>query len=637
MLQGITTSIFAGHRVGLVGHNGCGKTTLMRVILGDLEEDEGEVIRQKNLQISYFSQTPTLNEANTVFHEAFQGNKQLLRIETDLELIEQKMSTASPKETEALVHDQAKLWEEFERLDGYRYRSRTEEVLEKLGFTRDMFNLSPACLSGGQKNLLALARILLTPSDLLLLDEPTNFLDIERTEWLEQYLSELPIAMVIISHDRYLLNKVVGEIWEIRRGKLCCYTGDYDAYTMAREEELQGQEERYERQQAEIRRQEDYIQRYTYGARHAQAQSRKKMVEKMVKIQAPVHDSQNMPHFNIQAANNRMDKILEIADLGHAFGDKDLFHNLNLSVRRGDKLAILGPNGCGKSTLLHLIIGRLQPVEGLVDLGSQVRVGFYHQQLEGLVDSDSVFDTIKKMAPTTDDQVIRTFLGRFLFRKDNIYKDVRGLSGGEKGRLALAKLLWEKPNFLILDEPTNHLDIFARQALEESLQGYEGTLLFVSHDRYFIDKVATRLLYFFQKSWLNFFGNYTEFQASKEQVIENYQANELRNKEKENRAKALKNKEAKAKASGADKSAPKKDKGKPGNKKNKVRKRYSIEELEANIVTAEDRLKQITLELAKSEVYQNVEKVRHLKEEYDIVERRLKDWNQEWEEWGEQA
>jgi ATP-binding cassette subfamily F protein 3 len=617
VLQGASGEIFAKNRIGLVGPNGIGKTTLLRILLGEMEEDEGSIIRQKMLKIAYLPQVAELEESKTVLQTALSGNEEVHRLEQELNRIELRLETAQEAEIQSLIQMQAKILEMFEHYGGYRHRSRTETVLGVLGFTPEMFALSVQCLSGGQKNRLALVKTLLVASDILLFDEPTNFLDLQGTEWLEEYLCASEAAMIIISHDRYFLNKVATHIWEIRQGKLCCYKGNYDAYRDARDEELEKQQELYERQQAETKRQEAFISRIAYGVRHGQAQSRRKMLAKMEKIAAPVKDSTHIPHFNIQASNARFEKIVEAENLGHTFDSHRLFGGLSFSLKRGDKMGVLGPNGCGKSTLLHILLGHLQPSEGSAELGPKVKPGFYDQELASLVPSLTVFETVKKIAPTINDKPIRDFLGKFLFRGDDVFKKVEKLSGGEQGRLALAALLWEKPNFLVLDEPTNHLDIYSRQSLEATLAEYEGTLLFVSHDRYFIDEVATRLLVFHADTWINFYGNYSLFQERKAAVLAEQEQAIARKQANKNQAKQPAEKRPAEKIA----KSPKKE----------GRKRYNLEELEKRIMELEMRLEEVSKELARC--YQEPDKIKVLNRQYQELTRQLQDLNQEWENW----
>lgn len=530
-------------------------------------------------------------------------------MEENLETIALKMETADELEITKLIEEQDSLLSLFQHLGGYRYRAHTEAVLHGLGFPKEMFSLEVSCLSGGQKNRLALARSLLTNSELLLLDEPTNFLDIESTLWLEEYLKSSKMAMIIVSHDRYFLNEVVTQVWELARGSMAQYRGNYENFQKQKDIIIENQQQSYERQQAEIKRQEDFIRRNIVGQKHKQAQSRRKMLEKIEKIEAPIEENQTIK-LDFKAAQPRVDKILETKELGHHFDEKHLFRNLTFKLNRSEKLAIIGPNGCGKSTLLHIINGDIKAEKGSFSVGEKVKIGFYHQELQGLDDTKTVFDIIKDIIPTTDDLPIRNFLALFLFMGDDIYKEVASLSGGEKSRLALASLLIQKPNFLILDEPTNHLDIQSRFALENALKSYDGTLLFVSHDRYFIDEVADRILYFHKNDWIKFYGNYTSF----------YQSEMKRILTEEKEAIDKKKRMAHKKHQKAE-------------RKRRPKKQYTLEELEEKIINRETLLEQLTEKLGSEEIYQNPSKLQSIQEEYDKVTKELEELNSEWEAW----
>ena len=513
----VNARIFPGEHIGLVGVNGTGKTTLFKIILGIMAEDSGEIARRKELVIAYLPQIPEIDEQATLREAALQGRRDLQQIERRLDQLQQQLSSANKQQMAALIEEQDRLLIRFEQSGGYRYRADTEAVLHGLGFSDHSFEQKVGQLSGGQKNRLALVQALLKESDLLLLDEPTNFLDIESSEWLERYLQELSTAILVVSHDRYFLNQVTTTTWEITAGQLSCWSGNYDKFQQLKQLQQEQQQKQYESQQEEIRRQQDFIRRNIYGQKHRQAQSRRKLLEKMEKAAAP-HQEKAI-NIAIHTKEPRVSKVLEVNNISHAFGERLLFSALDFSLNSGEKMAVLGPNGCGKSTLLHIIVGKLAPTQGMVSIGAKVRIGFYHQELHDLVPEDNAFDTIKNLVPALDDLPVRNFLARFLFCGDDIYRPVACLSGGEKSRLALARLLIMQPNFLVLDEPTNHLDINSRQALESALQDYNGTVLFVSHDRYFIDQIAERILYYHQKSWLNFYGNYSQFAASKQHLL----------------------------------------------------------------------------------------------------------------------
>ncbi|NUM33483.1 MAG: ABC-F type ribosomal protection protein [Candidatus Brocadiae bacterium] len=608
ILQGIQAKIFADSRIGLVGNNGTGKTTLFKIIIQSMQEDEGEIIRQKSLKIAYLPQIVDIDENQTLLEASLEGYSELRALESKMEEIHQKLATLQDeKQINQLILQQDKLLHEYDSMGGYRYKAKTEAVLHGLGFPSEVFSQKIGHLSGGQKNRIALVRALLKESDLLLLDEPTNFLDVECTEWLEEYLKNCNQPMIVVSHDRYFLNQIAKEIWELSQGKVTSYPGNYNQYIALKRQQQEREQELYERQQEEIKRQEDFIRRNIYGERHKQAQSRRKMLAKMEIMDAPHYEDEI--HLSIQVEKPAVDRIIEVTNLGHSYGSQFLFENLSFALHCGEKLAIVGPNGCGKSTLLHILTQRLKPTHGQIKIGASVTVGFYHQELHDLVMEDSVFDTIKNIIPTTDDLPIRKFLALFLFQGDDIYKKVQKLSGGEKSRLAMAKLIIQKPNFLILDEPTNHLDIQSRQALEKALKEYEGTILFVSHDRYFIDQISTRILYYYKKKWISFYGTYSQFYQSRDYLLP---------KEEEEKKKRT-----------AYQRMPQQEK--------KKKKRYTLQDLENKIIEIEARMAEINQEWTKESIYQNPELVKTLREEYEDLSIQCKELNTEWENWAENA
>ncbi len=605
VLKGIDAEVFPGNRIGLVGNNGCGKTTLFKIIIGQILPDEGDVSRMRGLRIAYLSQLPELNENQTVFEAALASHEKLYLMEQRLVALEAKLATSSSDL--ALIHEVDQSRALYEQAGGYRYQSQTATVLHGLGFLDETFQQPIGKLSGGQKNRLALVKILLQENDLLLLDEPTNFLDIQGIEWLEEYLKASSAAMVIVSHDRYFLNQLVTEIWDLRNGRLRAYPGNYDKFLMLREQEWERQQELFERQQAEIKRQEDFVSRNVYGERHKSAQSRRRKVEKMERLQAP--EREQAMKLSITTEDSRTNTIVELRNLSHSYNSNILFQNLNLTIHAREKVAVVGPNGCGKSTLLHLIAQHFAPANGHASLGHKVSVGFYHQELEDLELETTPFDTIKVFMPMSDDVLVRKFLAVFLFQGDDVYKRVADLSGGERSRLALAKLLVQKPNFLVLDEPTNHLDIRSRQALEDALAEFEGTVLFVSHDRYFIDEVAEQILYYYHGRWIHFYGNYSQFQKCKNELLPEIQEE---SKKREAYKQVTRN---------------------ISENRTKKKKKFTLEELEAKIIEAETRIQAIQAEWQQTSTYQNSLKVKELKEEYEQLTQQLQELNREWETW----
>ena len=603
ILEGIHAKIDPGNRIGLVGDNGTGKTTLFKIILRLIQEDQGEIILMNDIKIAYLPQISDLDENQTILQAALEGYSDLQSIEKKLEKIHQQMEIADSKTMNKLIEQQDHLLMQYEHAGGYKFRADTEAVLHGLGFSSDQFDKPIGQLSGGQKNRVGLAKTLLRECDLFLLDEPTNFLDIECTEWLENYLKNSNQAMVIISHDRYFLNQVVDEIWEIHNAKLQIFTGNYDKYQIAKEEQYNQQQVLYERQQEEIKRQKDFIRRNIYGQKHKQAQSRRNMLEKMELLENPTQGKQI--HVSIEVERPQLDRIVEIRNLGHTYGNGEpfLFQDLTFSMERSERLAIMGPNGCGKSTLLHLIIKEFPPAQGTVQIGEKVSLAFYHQEFLGLDNEKTVFDSLKEFLPLEDDVQVRKLLASMLFIGDEIYKRVEHLSGGEKSRLSLLRLLVKKPNFLVLDEPTNHLDIKSRQALETALNNYDGTLLFVSHDRYFIDQVATRLLHFHNKKWISFYGNYTDFQTSKEYII------------------PKEDPETKKKRDAHEKATFTRSVKKP-----------NINDLEKKIMKLEEKIAHINKQWEEEDIYQDIEKVKQLTQQQQELQKDYEESMSLWEE-----
>ncbi len=606
LFRDLSFHIFNESRIGLVGRNGIGKSTLFKIVMGEIEPDTGQVIRSNKMDVQYFSQHMDLDEESTLWEEALKNYSNVRALEERLESIEEKMAQANMDDLEELIHEQDQVRTDFEKAGGYYYRGRTEAILSGLGFGKEMYPILVKNLSGGQKNRLALARILTIKADLLIMDEPTNYLDLDNIEWLENELKDNHPAYIIVSHDRYFLNQVVGEIWEIFDGCLSSYKGNFDKYEATREERMEQWKKEYEQQQSEIKKQEDFIRRNIEGQKYKQAISRRKMLEKIDKIEAPPSPEQDKLKIKIETSEHKSNKIVETEGLEHSFGDKLLFTGLDLILSSQDKMAIIGPNGCGKSTLLHIIASHTSPTKGKARIGESVKMAFYHQELRYLDENDTVFDTIKNIVPTMNDEPIRNFLARFLFRGDDILKLVSSLSGGERSKLALACLIMKGPNFLILDEPTNHLDIVSRQALEIALQEYKGTILFVSHDRYFIDQVATRLLIYHEHNWINFYGNYAYFQSHKNEILPQKEIKEkTKTKEKPQHL--------------------------PPRKRNK--RKLTLKQLEEKIMGGEERLEEISAEMAEEKVCRDADKMKKLKDEYEALSTDLAEWNEIWENW----
>lgn len=496
VLKDVTWEVKVGDRIGLVGVNGAGKSTQLKIIMGDVEPTAGEIIRPASLHIGYLTQEFEVDPTRTVREEFWTVFGEANQTHHDLLVVQQQMETADPEALDRLINQLDKLQRRFEALDGYGLDARVEKILPELGFDSDDGDRLVSAFSGGWQMRMSLGKILLQSPDVLLLDEPTNHLDLETIEWLEKYLKGLTTPMVIVSHDREFLDRLCTQIVETERGVSSTYLGNYSAYLQQKEEAQLAQLSAYERQQKELEKQQVFVDRFRASAtRSTQAKSREKQLEKIERIEAPIGSVRTL-HFRFPPAPRSGREVVIIENLVHTYDDKTLFLDANLTVERGDRIAFLGPNGAGKSTLLRLMMGLEKPTEGKIELGKHgVIPGYFEQnQAEALDLKKSVLDTIHDEVPDWKNEEVRTLLGRFLFSGETVYKNVEALSGGEKARLALAKMLLQPVNLLILDEPTNHLDIPAKEMMEEALQHYDGTVLIVSHDRYFISQVATKIV-----------------------------------------------------------------------------------------------------------------------------------------------
>jgi ATP-binding cassette subfamily F protein 3 len=490
VLRDVTFQINPSEKVGLIGTNGSGKSTLLKMLSGKAEPDEGVVSRKNGLQIGTLDQIPDFHENTTVLEEGLRSFDNLISMEQEMRQLEHDISdTHNP----ALLERYSTLQHAFELHGGYRFRAMTEAALLGVGFSKEALSRASRTLSGGEKNRLALAKLLLSEAELLLLDEPTNHLDIRSIEWLEHFLRDTPKTLVVVSHDRIFLDRVVGRILEIADSRLHDYRGNYTEYLRERAERLARQEKEYRQQQDWIANQEDYIRRNIAGQKTKQAQSRRKMLGRVQRIEKPKGASEQVK-FKFLPIERGSRHVLSARNLTVGY-DAPLVRNLQLDVERGSRWAILGGNGAGKTTLLKTLTGALSPIAGELDWSEGTGLGYYDQQLAGLNMNSTVIDEIRELDSTATDGELRSYLAQFLFSGDDVFKKIASLSGGEKSRVALAKLIYESPTILALDEPTNHLDIASREALESALADYPGTILFVTHDRYLAQKIATHLLY----------------------------------------------------------------------------------------------------------------------------------------------
>lgn len=519
VLKDVNWEVKTGDRIGLVGVNGAGKSTQLKIIAGEIEPTSGQIVRPSSLKIAYLSQEFDIEETRTVKQEMWQAFQEVREIQKELAIIHHHLENLKDGEDyEPILKKMDRFQRQFEDHNGYELESRIDKLLPELGFKIDDGDRFVSEYSGGWQMRMGLGKILLQSPDLLLLDEPTNHLDLETIEWLEKYLRSLSTPMVIVSHDREFLDRLCTSIVETERGVSTTYLGNYTSYLTQKAEAKAAQGAAFERQQKYIEKQQVFVDRFRASAtRSTQAKSREKQLDKIERIEAPDSDVRTLKfHFPPASRSGRV--TVEIKDLTHAYGDQILFLGADLEIERGDRVAFLGPNGAGKSTLLKMVVGKEPYNEGEITLGHNVLVGYFEQnQAEALDLHKDVFHTIHDDFPKMTHEEVRGVLGKFLFSGDTVFKQVRDLSGGEKARLALAKMLLTPVNFLILDEPTNHLDIPAKEMLEAALREYEGTVAVISHDRYFISQVANKIVEIRDGDLVVYAGDYAYYQEKKEE------------------------------------------------------------------------------------------------------------------------
>jgi len=511
VLRRVTFQINPREHAGLVGRNGAGKTTIFRLLTGREETDRGDVILLKGLRVGLLEQQPIFPDNLNVIDEALSVFTELRSLEAEITRLEHEMSDATGDALDEAMHSYSDLRNQFEIAGGFSYQARAGSVLVGLGFSDSEFQKPAEQLSGGQKARLALAKLLLSEPDVLLLDEPTNHLDVNAVEWLEDFLSEYKRAFLIISHDRFLLDRTANKIVELDAGRATVYPGNFSAYTKQREERRLAQSREFEEQQDLIARTEDFIRRNIAGQKTKQAKSRRKMLEKLDRVEA-VRD-ERVGDFRLPSVARAGDNVLAVTDLSVGYGTNSLASEITFLLRRSERLGIIGPNGSGKTTFLKTILGSLQPISGGLTWGANVDIEYFDQELSSLDPSSTVIEELVVTAPRATIAELRSYLAKFLFTGDDILKPVGALSGGEQSRLALAKLIYTGANVLVMDEPTNHLDIPSREALERALSEFPGTIIAVSHDRYFLDKLATEILHFENGIATYHTGSYTDFYA----------------------------------------------------------------------------------------------------------------------------
>ena len=515
VLKDVNITLQDHQRMGLVGVNGCGKSTLLKILAGKEYSDGGTVSLAKGLKIGYMEQQFAAKEGATVFEELKSVYDPVFAMEEKLRALEEKMALVSDEtELTRLGDTYSRLNDAFERADGYAWKSLIQGVLSGLGFKKEQYDQPAHLLSGGELTRLCLAKLLLQKPDLLLLDEPTNHLDLQALNWLEGYLSEYKGALIVVSHDRYFLDHVCTHITELLLGEAEQYEGNYSKYLPQRQQRFEVRMRAWEQQQKFIAREEAIIARYKSFNREKSikaAESREKRLEKVERLERPEDEKQ--VRFRFEAKRRTGDDVLALRDLSKSFGDRQLFKHVNLNLRAGDRVALLGPNGIGKSTLLRCLIGEIDPDEGFIRWGANVDPGYYDQKQQSLHPEKTVLDEVWDAFPRMEQTDVRSALGLFLFTGEDVFMPIHTLSGGEKGRVALTKLMLHKDNLLLLDEPTNHLDMDSREVLEDALENFEGTILAVSHDRYFINRFANRVAVLGSDGVKEYAGNYDDYQV----------------------------------------------------------------------------------------------------------------------------
>ena len=612
IIKNASFNIEEREKAAIVGINGAGKTTLLRIIMGEYQADSGEVIIAKDRTIGYLAQHQKLSGDNTIYDELLSVKKDIIELEQKIRRLELDMHSKEGVELEAVMEAYSKSTHQFELQNGYAYKSEVVGVLKGLGFDESDFEKKMNTLSGGQKTRVALGRLLLSKPDIIMLDEPTNHLDMNSIAWLENYLVNYDGSVIIVAHDRYFLDKVVTKVIEVERGIVSVFSGNYSDYAAKKKQLMDAKLKEYYNQQRDIKHQEEVIAKLKSFNREKsikRAESREKLLDKIEVIDKPITEQETM-HFKLEPAKESGNDVLSVEGLSKAFGGNRLFDNVSFEIKKGEKVALIGNNGTGKTTILKIINHIIDADAGKVKLGANVEIGYYDQEHNVLHMEKTAFDEIGDSYPDMTNTQIRNMLACFLFTGDDVFKKISDLSGGERGRVSLAKLMLSNANFLILDEPTNHLDIMSKEILESALNRYTGTVLYVSHDRYFINKTAGRIIELSANTVTNYIGNY-DYYLEKRDILapkEIKQVSSEKNTAVKDDWKAQKEEQA------------------------KLRKRQNdIAKIEKSIEQLEKDNSELDEQLALPEVYSDVKQLMKLNEKKQEIEKKLEKLYEEWE------
>ena len=627
VLKNVSFHIEDHEKAAIVGINGAGKTTLLRIIVGEMTPDDGQVVLAKDKTLGYLAQNSTVDTSHTIYEELLSVKADLLRLEEKIRECENNMKHADGDALEDLMKQYTSLTHAFETGGGYLYRSELVGVLKGLGFTEDEFSKPVATLSGGQKTRVALGRLLLQNPDLIILDEPTNHLDMNSIAWLETYLLNYKGAVLIVSHDRYFLDRIAGKVIEIDQSKATTFMGNYSDYAVKKEQLRVAAWNAYMNQQREIKHQEEVIEKLKSFNREKsikRAESREKMLDKIEVIEKPSEVRTDMKLTltpRILSGND----VLTVEHLSKSFDSHKLFTDVNFEIKRGEHVAIIGDNGSGKTTLLKILNGLVPADQGTFRLGSNVEIGYYDQEHHVLHSEKTLFEEISDDYPYLNNTQIRNVLAAFLFTGEDVFKRISDLSGGERGRVSLAKLVLSNANFLILDEPTNHLDIMSKEILEDALNGYEGTILYVSHDRYFINRTAHRILDLTEGQFVSYVGNYDYYLEKHDTVMAAIEASTPQSADADNTA-ATKAAESEVKL---DWKAQKEEQARLRKKENDLKK------CEEKIAELEARISEIDTEMSDPAIGTQVAKLQELSKEQTTCQEQLEKLYEQWEELAE--